>query len=82
MSEISFSGNLIFYAGLNLYFQPNMQSRLQKEGVESEQFWDLLGGKSQYLSQKISRDAETDPHLFFCTFLNGMKNIVLIHFAF
>ncbi|CAI9787463.1 unnamed protein product [Fraxinus pennsylvanica] len=59
--------------------KPNMQSRLQKEGAESEQFWDLLGGKSEYLSQKISRDAETDPHLFSCTFLKGDLKVTEIY---
>ncbi|KAA0047162.1 villin-4-like isoform X4 [Cucumis melo var. makuwa] len=51
--------------------KPNVQSRSQKEGSESEQFWNLLGGKSEYPSQKISRDAESDPHLFSCTFSRG-----------
>ncbi|EYU20891.1 hypothetical protein MIMGU_mgv1a000827mg [Erythranthe guttata] len=51
--------------------KPNMQSKLQKEGAESEQFWDLLGGKSEYPSLKISREAEADPHLFSCTFTKG-----------
>ncbi|WOH06883.1 hypothetical protein DCAR_0626312 [Daucus carota subsp. sativus] len=53
--------------------KPNMQSRLQKEGSESEQFWDLLGGKSEYPSQKVGRDVESDPHLFSCSFSNDLK---------
>ncbi|XP_050935876.1 villin-5-like isoform X1 [Cucumis melo] len=56
---------------LDLIKQPNVQSRSQKEGSESEQFWNLLGGKSEYPSQKISRDAESDPHLFSCIFSRG-----------
>ena len=51
-----------------------MQSKTQKEGAESEQFWDLLGGKSEYPSQKIGKDAESDPHLFSCTFTKGVNN--------
>ncbi|GMH03158.1 hypothetical protein Nepgr_004997 [Nepenthes gracilis] len=51
--------------------KPNLQCKLQKEGSESEQFWDLLGGKTEYPSQKIGKDAESDPHLFACTFSNG-----------
>ncbi|GAB2267427.1 hypothetical protein Dimus_002410 [Dionaea muscipula] len=51
--------------------KPNSQCKLQKEGAESEQFWALLGGKTEYPSQKIGRDAESDPHLFACTFSNG-----------
>lgn len=62
----------VFFICLTLCLQPNMQSKLQKEGAESEQFWDLLGGKSEYPSQKIAREAEGDPHLFSCTLTKGM----------
>ncbi|OMO97015.1 Villin headpiece [Corchorus capsularis] len=48
--------------------KPNLQSKSHKEGSESEQFWELVGGKSEYPSQKISRVPEGDPHLFTCTF--------------
>ncbi|KAM7473514.1 hypothetical protein LguiB_020757 [Lonicera macranthoides] len=51
--------------------KPNMQTRPQKEGSESEQFWELLGEKCEYSGQKIARDAESDPHLFSCTFSKG-----------
>lgn len=54
-----------------LYLQPNMQTRPQKEGSESEQFWELLGEKCEYSGQKIARGAESDPHLFSCTLLKG-----------
>ncbi|KAL2482931.1 Villin-4 [Forsythia ovata] len=80
-SVFTWSGNLTTAEDQELVerlldlIKPHMQSRLQKEGVESEQFWDLLGGKSEYPSQKISKDAETDPHLFSCTFLNGVTEI-------
>ncbi|KAL7097492.1 hypothetical protein ACP275_10G148200 [Erythranthe tilingii] len=47
--------------------KPEMQSKFQKEGSETEQFWELLGGKSEYLNHKIEREAESDPHLFSCT---------------
>ncbi|KAL0729194.1 hypothetical protein Bca4012_025287 [Brassica carinata] len=50
--------------------KPNEQTKAQKEGSESEQFWKLLGGKSEYPSQKIKKDGESDPHLFSCTFSN------------
>lgn len=59
--------------------KPNVQSKPQKEGSESEQFWDLLGGKSEYSSQKIGRDAESDPHLFSCTFSNGNLKVTEIY---
>ncbi|KAF9680537.1 hypothetical protein SADUNF_Sadunf06G0131700 [Salix dunnii] len=51
--------------------KPNMQSKPQKEGSEAEQFWDLLGGKSEYPSQKLAREGESDPHLFSCIFSKG-----------
>lgn len=51
--------------------QPNVQSKPQKEGTETELFWSLLGGKSEYPSQKIGRESENDPHLFSCTFFKG-----------
>ncbi|MFS7905983.1 putative villin/Gelsolin, ADF-H/Gelsolin-like domain superfamily [Helianthus anomalus] len=51
--------------------KPNMQSRLQKEGSESVEFWKILGGKSEYPSQKTTTATESDPHLFSCTFSKG-----------
>lgn len=51
--------------------KPNLQSKPQKEGYESEQFWALLGGKSEYPSQKIGKHSESDPHLFLCTYSKG-----------
>lgn len=53
------------------FAQPNLQSRAQKEGAETEHFWTLLGGKSEYASQKIAREQESDPHLFSCNFSKG-----------
>ncbi|GLT28606.1 hypothetical protein SLA2020_035260 [Shorea laevis] len=59
--------------------KPNLQSKPQKEGSESEQFWELLGGKSEYSSQKIAREAESDPHLFSCTYSKGNLKITEIY---
>ncbi|MFS7944531.1 putative villin headpiece, villin/Gelsolin, ADF-H/Gelsolin-like domain superfamily [Helianthus anomalus] len=59
--------------------KPNMQAKLQKEGSESEQFWEILGGKSEYPSQKIARDAESDSHLFSCTFTKGELKVIEIY---
>ncbi|XP_077238381.1 villin-4-like [Tasmannia lanceolata] len=58
--------------------KPNVQSKPQKEGTETEQFWDLLGGKSEYPSQKIGKDAESDPHLFSCSFSKGKLKVTEI----
>lgn len=51
----------------------DLQSKPHKEGVESDQFWELLGGKCEYSNQKIGRDAENDPHLFSCLYTKGVK---------
>ncbi|KAG5559191.1 hypothetical protein RHGRI_008940 [Rhododendron griersonianum] len=59
--------------------KPNLQSKTQKEGAESEQFWDLFGGKSEYPSQKIGRDAESESHLFSCTFIKGWLQVTEIY---
>ncbi|CAH2077503.1 unnamed protein product [Thlaspi arvense] len=55
--------------------KPNLQTRAQKEGSESEQFWELLGGKAEYLSQKLTKEPESDPHLFSCTFTKACGSI-------
>uniref|UniRef100_A0A6N2M4K4 Gelsolin-like domain-containing protein n=1 Tax=Salix viminalis TaxID=40686 RepID=A0A6N2M4K4_SALVM len=76
-SVFTWSGNLTTSEDQELIerqldlIKPNMQSKPQKEGSESEQFWDLLGGKSEYPSQKLAREAESDPHLFSCIFSKG-----------
>ncbi|XVF34161.1 hypothetical protein REPUB_Repub18cG0034700 [Reevesia pubescens] len=59
--------------------KPNLQPKPQKEGSESEQFWELLGGKSEYPSQKISREPEGDPHLFSCTFSKVLLQVMEIY---
>ena len=60
------------FSSMPLYIvQPNTQSRSQKEGSETDQFWSLLGGKSEYSSQKMVRELESDPHLFSCILSKG-----------
>ncbi|XP_019439362.1 PREDICTED: villin-4-like isoform X1 [Lupinus angustifolius] len=59
--------------------KPNLQTKPQREGTESEQFWDLLGGKSEYPSQKVFREAESDPHLFSCDFSKGNLKVTEIY---
>ncbi|XP_051206516.1 villin-4 isoform X2 [Lolium perenne] len=44
----------------------DLPSRSQKEGRETDKFWELLGGKSKYSNKKIEREQESDPHLFSC----------------
>jgi hypothetical protein len=57
--------------------QPDLQCRPQKEGAETEQFWELLGVKTEYSSQKIVREAENDPHLFSCNFSEGKDQFLV-----
>ncbi|XP_062191990.1 villin-5-like [Phragmites australis] len=57
----------------------NTQSMSQKEGSETDQFWSLLGGKSEYSSQKIVRELESDPHLFSCILSKGNLKVKEIH---
>ncbi|ESW26730.1 hypothetical protein PHAVU_003G143200 [Phaseolus vulgaris] len=59
--------------------KPDLQSKSHKEGVESELFWDLLGGKSEYPGQKIARDEESDPHLVSCDFSKGNLKVKEIY---
>uniref|UniRef100_A0A7N0ZUL5 HP domain-containing protein n=1 Tax=Kalanchoe fedtschenkoi TaxID=63787 RepID=A0A7N0ZUL5_KALFE len=59
--------------------KPNAQSKPQKEGSESDHFWELLGGKTEYSSQKIAKDAENDPHLFSCSFTKGTLKVTEIY---
>ncbi|ERN07385.1 villin-4 isoform X2 [Amborella trichopoda] len=58
--------------------KPNVQSKPQKEGSESEQFWNLLGGKCEYPSHKLAKEAESDPHLFSCAFSKGSLKLTEI----
>ncbi|KAJ6846957.1 villin-5-like isoform X2 [Iris pallida] len=58
--------------------KPNIQSKPQKEGTETEQFWSLLGGKCEYPSQKIGKEPENDPHLFSCTYSKGNLKVTEI----
>jgi len=84
-SVFTWSGNLTTSENQELVerqldlIKPNLQCKPQKEGAESEQFWDLLGGKSEYSSQKIGKEAESDPHLFSCTFSKGNLKVTEIY---
>ncbi|KAL6843762.1 hypothetical protein ACP4OV_026333 [Aristida adscensionis] len=59
--------------------KPDMPSRSQKEGRETDQFWELLGGKSKYSNKKIGREHESDPHLFSCILAKGNVKVKEIH---
>ncbi|XP_076910667.1 villin-5-like [Bidens hawaiensis] len=51
--------------------KPEMQTRVLKEGIETDQFWEILGGKTKYAAKKIPHEEESDPHLFSCTLTKG-----------
>ncbi|KAM0020504.1 putative villin headpiece, villin/Gelsolin, ADF-H/Gelsolin-like domain superfamily [Helianthus debilis subsp. tardiflorus] len=46
--------------------KPDMQTRVCKERAESDEFWEILGGRTEHATQKIPRETERDPHLFSC----------------
>lgn len=60
-----------FFVLLFFIVQPDLPSRSQKEGRETDQFWEILGGKSKYTNQKLGREHESDPHLFACIISKG-----------
>ncbi|PKI54831.1 hypothetical protein CRG98_024782 [Punica granatum] len=59
--------------------KPNAQPKMQKEGAESDQFWELLGGKTEHPTQKIARNGMDDPHLFCCAISDGKKIVTEIY---
>ncbi|XP_021723438.1 villin-4-like [Chenopodium quinoa] len=81
----SWSGNLTSAEDQELVerqldiIKPNLQCKTQKEGAESELFWQLLGEKSEYPSQKIAREPENDPHLFSVHFSKGVLKVAEIY---
>ncbi|KAK4760176.1 hypothetical protein SAY87_023307 [Trapa incisa] len=59
--------------------KPNAQPKMQKEGTETEAFWELLGGKADHPSQKIARTTASDLHLFCCAFPDGNLKVTEIY---
>uniref|UniRef100_A0A0E0DHZ3 HP domain-containing protein n=1 Tax=Oryza meridionalis TaxID=40149 RepID=A0A0E0DHZ3_9ORYZ len=57
--------------------KPDLPSRSQKEGRETDQFWELLGGKSKYSNKKIGKENESDPHLFSCILSKGNQKQII-----
>lgn len=53
-------------------FQPDAQSIVTlKEGSESEQFWEVLGGRKVHPSHREPKESAKDPHLFSCSIIKG-----------
>eukprot|EP00250_Pteridium_aquilinum_P017294 c23553_g2_i2 orf=330-3245(+) len=54
------------------YFQPDALSTVTlKEGSESDQFWEALGGKKVHPSHQEPKESAKDPHLFSCSIAKG-----------
>ncbi|XP_074591804.1 villin-5-like isoform X1 [Curcuma longa] len=58
--------------------KPNLQYKPLKEGSETEHFWSLIGGKADHPSQKITKEPESDPHLFYCNLSKGRFQVTEI----
>ncbi|KAG0468437.1 hypothetical protein HPP92_017765 [Vanilla planifolia] len=55
--------------------KPDLQYKPLKDGAETEQFWDLLGGKMERSNKIIATESESDPHLFCCFFSEGTLKV-------
>ncbi|XP_072986013.1 villin-1 isoform X1 [Typha latifolia] len=53
------------------WLSPLKQSISIREGSESDHFWNILGGKSEYPREKHNRGCTEGPHLFTCVFKEG-----------
>lgn len=57
-----------------LFQQPDAQSIVTlKEGSESEQFWEVLGGRKVHPSHREPKESAKDPHLFSCSIIKGLN---------
>merc|ERR1712232_627298 len=50
-----------------------------KEGEEPDKFWQFLGGKGEYASEKELQEAPRDPRLFQCSDASGTFRVEEIH---
>ncbi|XP_062181406.1 villin-1-like isoform X2 [Phragmites australis] len=48
------------------------QSLLAREGSEPDRFWKVLGGRSEYSKEKHVKGWPADPHLYTCSFEQGL----------
>lgn len=61
----------ICYLFLLSHFCLGMETIEVKEGDEPDEFWALLGGKTEYYSVKEGEIAPRDPRLFQCSNATG-----------
>jgi hypothetical protein len=64
-----------------LYFlDTSCQPIYIREGNETDTFWNLLGGKSEYPKEKEMRKQIEEPHLFTCSCSSGNGKYLSISF--
>lgn len=51
------------------------QAALVREGSEPDSFWNALGGKAEYSSEKKIKEFTEDPHLFVLISSGGEQHI-------
>ncbi|GLJ10579.1 hypothetical protein SUGI_0131030 [Cryptomeria japonica] len=69
-------------ARLPEFLKPGTSSKAVKEGTEPAAFWNALGGRQSYVSQKESQETSGDPHLYACEFDKGtLKLLEVFNFS-
>ncbi|KAH9305777.1 hypothetical protein KI387_010181, partial [Taxus chinensis] len=64
------------------FLKPGTSSKAVKEGTEPVAFWNALGGRQSYVSQKGPQETTGDPHLYASEFDNGtLKLIEIFNFS-
>lgn len=53
------------------FLKPGISLKAVKEGTESAAFWNVLGEKQSYVSQRGAQESVGDPHLYACAFEKG-----------
>lgn len=57
------------------FLKPGTLLKAVKEGTEPAAFWNALGGKQSYVTQRKAQETSKDPHLYACTFENGILQV-------
>eukprot|EP01018_Ginkgo_biloba_P027700 Gb_29105 [translate_table: standard] len=58
------------------FLKPGISLKAVKEGTEPAAFWNALGGRQSYESQREGPVAGGDPHLYACTFEKGTLKLI------
>lgn len=54
------------------FLRPAISLKAVKEGTEPATFWNVLGEKQSYVSQRGAQESGGDPHLYACAFEKGI----------